>query len=107
MLEPAVLLDPSTNRELLEGDIEAGRAQFWPAADCALVTSIVTHRTGLKDCVVWFGGGRLKALKTMQPVARRFAKENHCDRLLVYGPRGWLRALAGAKELITIMAEDL
>lgn len=107
MLAPAVALDPTTNRTFLESDIDAGRVQFWPASDCALITSIVTHRTGLKDCVVWFGGGGLRGLVRMQDMARRFARENHCDRLVVYGRRGWLRALSNAEEVMTIMIEDL
>lgn len=108
MLEPAVALAGGTHdKALLESDIDEGAAQFWPGPDYALVTSVVTHRTGLRDCIVLFGGGSLEPMRHLRAPIERFGREHGCKRLLIYGRRPWLRVFPGLKELMTVMAEDL
>jgi hypothetical protein len=88
--------------------IESGAAQFWPTANSAIVTEIITHPTGVRVLHGWLAGGSLKEIiKSTVPILDHYAKEAGCDYQTVTGRRGWLRALSSFREAGTTFIRDL
>lgn len=90
-------------------EIAANRSQFWPGANCAVVTRIETHPSGIKSVLGWLAGGDdLDELKSIEARISVWAKEHMgCDRFEIIGRRGWLRTLDGYREGSTMLVKDL
>ena len=73
--------------------IIAGKSQLWPAANSCLVTEITKHPQK-KVLHIFFGGGDLEEIKSMQPDVIAWAKSQDCESLTMTGRKGWSKALA-------------
>lgn len=72
------------------------------------LTTIETHPSGLREITAWLAGGDLKDIQAWEPHMCKWAKETErCDRAIIVGRRGWLKALPGYRELVTKFAKDL
>lgn len=91
--------------------IEAGDFQFWPGANCAVVTEIY-HYPRSKALNFWLLGGDLKELLAMRPYVEAWAKAQGCTRVMGGGmaeKRGWGRVLRafGYRPRWTIYTKEL
>ena len=89
--------------------VSQGRAQFWPGAQCAVVTEFYDYPK-LRACNFWLLGGDLTELLDMLPAIEAWARAQGCTRMLGGGPRvGWGRVLAprGYRAGWTIYCKDL
>jgi hypothetical protein len=87
--------------------IECGQ-EFWPAEDCALLSEIVTHPTGLRSFVINVAGGSLGGILRMMPKLEAKAAATDCHRVLIYASRpGWRRVLDGYRHFSEILCKEL
>lgn len=86
--------------------IEDGKAQLWPTPNAVLLTSIDEYQSGLKELRGWLSGGDLNEIMQWEPIIAAWAKDNGCQRAVITGRRGWLKAFRGYRELATIMVKD-
>jgi hypothetical protein len=89
--------------------VESGQAQFWAAADAAVVT-VVEEDPCERRLLVWLAGGRLATLLgEMLPGVEAWARGQGCARLLLIGRAGWERAMKpmGYAPLARVIAKDL
>jgi len=100
----------AVRRELLGAAYSQRPMQLWMIAErFALVTQIQVFPSGVRKCLLFLGGGDdLDAIKAAQPAVAAWAKTYHgCTKLLIYGRRGFLKALDGFKEISTVMERDI
>lgn len=95
------------DKEHLWDMIEHGDAQLWPTPNAAMLTSIERYPTGLIALRGWLSGGDLKEIQEWEPVIAAWAKNAGCQRVIICGRRGWLRAFKGYQERATVMTRDL
>ncbi|WP_207483121.1 hypothetical protein [Arenibaculum pallidiluteum] len=84
----------------------AGRAQFWPAPDAALVTEIVAYDR-LRACRVWLGGGALERLRDMVRSVEAWATAQGCARVEILGRPGWERAIPEVRKIAVLLVKEL
>lgn len=70
--------------------IKAGRFQFWPGRDSAVVTEIIVYPQ-LKDLHYFLAGGDLDELQLMRPLIEQWGKSIGCSRVSLAGRKGWER----------------
>lgn len=75
--------------DIAEG-ILAGRFQFWPGRDSAVVTEIIVYPQ-LKDLHYFLAGGDLDELRLMRPLIEQWGKSIGCSRVSLAGRKGWER----------------
>lgn len=75
--------------DIVEG-IRAGRFQFWPGRDSAVVTEIIVYPQ-LKDLHYFLAGGDLDELRLMRPLIEQWGKSIGCSRVSLAGRKGWER----------------
>jgi len=108
LVPPAVVLPPMFEKHLphleaaLEGTfhkiadvvdaVMAGRAQFWPGKESALVTEIDTI-SGTKVIRVWLAGGNMDEIVSMAPGIEAWARLQGCVSVLVEGRKGWEKVM--------------
>lgn len=95
--------------EDVEALVRRGEAQFWAAANSAVV-SLVEHDPRERRLLVWLAGGDLAELsETVLPQVEAFGRARGCRRLLVVGRAGWERALKpkGFAPLARVIAKEL
>ena len=100
----------AVRRELLSSPYSQRPMQLWMIPGrFALVTQIQVFPSGVRKCLLFLGGGDdLEAIKAAQPAVAAWAHKFHgCTKLLIYGRRGFLRALDGFKETSTVMECDI
>jgi hypothetical protein len=84
--------------EKVQGDVLRGDKLLWIAADeegiwAGVVTGLHIEN-GQKFCVIWACGGREKdRWLPLISVIEKFAKDEGCASIRVYGRKGWGRAL--------------
>lgn len=72
--------------------LEAGKAQFWPGNEAAMVTEILRHpRKSVMH--IWLAGGDMAELLRMVPDVEIFGKMNGCEAIALDGRTGWQRVL--------------
>jgi hypothetical protein len=99
---------PTHSKEQIWEEIATGRAQLWPMKNAVNLTTVMKHPSGLKDAHAWLAGGDLKEIQAWEPLMCKWAKETEgCDRSIIVGRRGWLKALPGYRELVTTYAKEL
>lgn len=98
---------PTHSKEHIWRALVEGRAQLWPMKHAAMVTTINTWPTGYKEAQAWLAGGELQNILEWTPIIEKWAKDEGCARAIVSGRRGWLKALDGYRDVITVMAKDL
>lgn len=86
--------------------IESGKAQFWPLPNAALVTQIDKHNTGLTELRVWLAGGDVHEIASQEPIIEQWAKDEGCQRAVIFGRRGWQRTLHGFRDAGAILIKD-
>lgn len=73
--------------------LAAGEARLFEGQAAVLVAVIEDHPTGPALCL-WLAGGRQDELvNDLRPKAEAWGRENGCDRALIMGRRGWIKAL--------------
>lgn len=92
-------------------DVLAGRKQFWPGEDSAIVTQLLTHANGRVECNILLAGGTLDTLEKMLKDVERFARANTASVITVMGRRGWERSFltreAGFRPIATLYRKEL
>jgi hypothetical protein len=108
-LEQAIELYGHTHTKAhILSQVLRGQAHFWPGDNAAIVTNILRAPTGLTSVNGWLAGGELGEIAEMAPKIEAWAKGNiGCHRAIVFGRRGWLRALDGYREGGMRMVKDL
>ncbi len=87
--------------------IGRGEAQFWPGKRSAIVTQFWTFPRA-RALHFWLAGGDLSEITDqMQPVIEAWARDQGCQRSIIAGRRGWLKALPDYRPLWTAMSKDL
>lgn len=88
-----------------------GEMQFWPGRESAMVTQLLDHPNGRRECNVLLGGGTLDELEQMLVEIERFATANTATVMTVLGRRGWERSFltrkAGYLPVATLYRKDL
>lgn len=88
-----------------------GDMQFWPGEDSAVVTQLLDHPNGRRECNVLLAGGSLDTLQQMLVEIERFATANTATVMTVLGRRGWERSFltkdAGYMPVATFYRKDL
>ncbi len=108
LLEAALDEHPGTyTKDDLWNEIDAGRAQFWPMPNAAVVTAIRTFPTGLRELRGWLAAGSLEEIAALEPFVCGWAKENGCKRFVLTGRRGWKRVFPGFREKMVFLSKEL
>lgn len=85
--------------------------QFWPGEDSAVVTQLLDHPNGRRECNVLLAGGSLATLQKMLVEIERFARANTATVMTVLGRKGWERSFltrdAGYRPVATFYRKDL
>ena len=91
---------PSHRKEHIWWRIAHGQAYFWPGAESALLTELVTNPTGLKSNHIWLAGGNLEEIVAIvEPHIENFGRQHACHQHTGNGRRGWLRKFHGYEEI--------
>lgn len=92
-------------------DVVAGRMQLWPAGDSAIVTQLLDHPNGRRECNVLLAGGKMETLEEMLVEIERFAEANNATVMTVLGRKGWERSFltsrAGYAPVAVLYRKDL
>lgn len=100
--------DGTHTKEDLWQSIADGTAHLWPLERSAMVTTIETYPTGLKQIHGWLAGGDLKEIVDYVPTIEKWAKECcGCSEVVIVGRKGWLKAFEGYKDAGTIMRKAI
>lgn len=91
-------------------DVCRGTMQFWPGRESAVVTQLLDHPNGRRECNILLAGGTLGELELMLVEIERFAKANTATVMTVLGRRGWERSFltrdAGYEPVATFYRKD-
>lgn len=92
----------------VEAQIKAGRIQFWPGLNGAVVTEIQEYPQKTVLNVFLCGGDLRECLEMGDNFIEPWAKENGCTAVRQYGRKGWTRALLkhGWREVFFVMQRD-
>ena len=107
-LENALVYPNGTHDIEDVGDgIEAGRFEFWPGKNSAVVTEIYVYPKK-KVFHIFLAGGKMEELLEMWDSIEVYAKVVGCTSLSVSGRKGWMRVLEsrGAKHLCTTVIKE-
>jgi hypothetical protein len=94
-------------KEDLWKTIENCSAQLHPLRNGAIVTTIQTHPSGLKDANAWLAGGNLGEIVEVIPLLETWLQSEGCKRVTLTGRKGWMKALPTYKHTGIIMVKDL
>lgn len=86
--------------------IASGRAQIWPMPDACIVTLVEDYPTGKRFLKHWLAGGDLTEIQQAEPTIRAWAVKAKCDKIVIGGRRGWLRAFSDYREQYTVIARN-
>lgn len=93
-------------KEQIWEQIQSGHAQLWPTPKAAVLTRIDVHPSGLKEFLIWLGGGDLNEIKDWEPIMVEWAKQQGCSRMIMWARKGW-RKIFQADELGVVLSRDL
>ena len=105
LIQEALDIDPTDTIDGIKAAVEAKELDFWPGHNTAAIGQIVKHplRT---DYHLWLAAGDLAEAITAFESVKAYAKAMGCNRVTLFGRRGFLKAL-GMSETFTGMAVDL
>ncbi|MBT7943453.1 MAG: hypothetical protein HN719_08870 [Alphaproteobacteria bacterium] len=87
--------------------LRAGQAQFWPAANSAMVTEIVGYPQG-SHCRIWLAGGEYDELRALErDMVIPWASSMGCRRIELVGRKGWARRLTDYNEVARVLAKEI
>lgn len=86
--------------------IESGGAQLHPLRNGAIVTTIQTHPSGMKDANGWLAGGNLDEILTVIPLLEEWLRSEGCARVTLTGRKGWMRRLPSYRNTGLILVKD-
>jgi hypothetical protein len=98
--------------EHTESEVLAGKQLLWLAADGsnieAAATTQLVIQNGLKICVLVSCGGkdRKRWLPLLDGI-EDYARKEGCDRMRLYGRKGWARVLNGYRQRAVILEKGL
>ena len=92
----------------VEAQIKAGRLQFWPGVNGAVVTEIQEYPQKTVLNVFLCGGNWRECIEMGDTFIEPWARENGCTAFRQYGRKGWLRALLkhGWRVVFYVMQRD-
>ena len=87
--------------------LRADQAQFWPAANSAMVTEIVGYPQG-SHCRIWLAGGEYDELRALErDMVIPWASSVGCRRIELVGRKGWARRLTDYNEVARVLAKEI
>ena len=87
--------------------LRADQAQFWPAANSAMVTEIVGYPQG-SHCRIWLAGGEYDELRALErDMVIPWASSMGCRRIELVGRKGWARRLTDYNEVARVLAKEI
>lgn len=109
LAEAVARYGPTHEKEHVWADIEAGRAQFWPGVNSAMVTEVKVYPTGFREIAGWLAAGDLKEIEVMMEFAEQAAKANGCHRVNLTCREGFKRPFAkkGYRQIMIVLVKDL
>ena len=96
----------------IEADILAGRSLLWLAwngssVESAAATILINSEIG-KVCIISAcGGSHMKRWLPLIDQIESYAKHEGCQRVRIFGRKGWLHVLEGYEERHIIMDKEL
>lgn len=103
-MEPA--LDGTHTLDDVYDEVAAGRAQFWPFANSAVVT-VVNVSPRARTLRIWLAGGELGELLAALARADEYARYRLCDRIEIDGRKGWARVMEGYQESRVVLTKEV
>jgi hypothetical protein len=96
----------------IEADILAGRSLLWMAwngrsVEAAAATILINSEIGRACVITVCGGSDMKRWLPLIGQIEAYARNEGCERVRIYGRRGWLRALNGYEQQHIIMDKEL
>ena len=87
--------------------LRADQAQFWPAANSAMVTEIVGYPQR-SHCRIWLAGGEYDELRALErDMVIPWASSVGCRRIELVGRKGWARRLNDYQEVARVLAKEI
>lgn len=96
----------------IEADILAGRSLLWVAWNGRAIESaaatILINSEARKVCIITVcGGSDMKRWLPLIGQIESYARREGCERVRIYGRKGWLRVLDGYEQKYVIMDKEL
>lgn len=96
----------------LRDDLKAAKKQLWGVQENGRVLGIAITRVtgGVKTCEIVAAAGTQTAagqIQTLYEDIEQWAQAIGCVRMRILGRKGWLRALAGYKQVGVIIEKEL
>ena len=108
LLERALEEHPGTYaKEDVWAEVASGQSQLWPLANSVVVTTLRTYPTGYRELRGWLAAGEVAEIAALEPFICGWAKENGCQRFVLTGRRGWVKALPGYREKAVFLTKEL
>ena len=71
--------------------VAAGKLQFWPGVESAVVTGIIDEPQ-YRALNIFLAGGNLAELERMTPLILQWGRERGCRKAMFFGRPGWERS---------------
>jgi len=113
LLESAARRSRETSVEAIEQDLAAGRALLWIAWGAerrivaVLVTQLVRTAAGLVCVLVSCAGGEHRRWVGLLRDIERYAADEECVAMRIYGRKGWARVLKDYRTARVILEKSL
>src|SRR5262252_3252293 len=99
--------DNTHRKEDVLQSFENGSAYFHPLPHAAMATYFKTHPSGLRDQVYWLAGGDLGEIVKGVELLTQWARDEHCDRSVIVGRKGWARVLPDFRNVGSVLIRKL
>jgi hypothetical protein len=96
----------------VEADIFAGRSLLWlawngRAVEAAAATILINSEIGKVCIITACGGTDMKRWLPLIGKIEKYARDEGCTRVRIFGRKGWLRVLEGYEAKYIIMDKEL
>ena len=105
-LAPSVARSGEHTKSSVLAALGRGTRKLWLTDECAVITEIVDHPSGLRTGNMWLGGGKLEAILGLFPRMEAWMVAHGATESRINGRRGWLRT-TGYREFRTVIKKDL
>jgi hypothetical protein len=105
-LGPSVARGGEHTKSSVLAALGRGTRKLWLTDECAVITEIVNHPSGLRTGNMWLGGGSLEAILALFPAMEAWMVVHGATESRINGRKGWAK-VTGYKEFRTVIRKDL
>lgn len=105
-LAPSVARSGEHTKSSVLAALGRGTRKLWLTDECAVITEITKHPSGLVTGNMWLGGGSLEAILALFPAMEAWMVAHGATESRINGRKGWLR-VTGYKEFRLSIRKDL